>query len=83
MKCIVCGESLTDYEATLRHAVTKKFLDTCNACIKEIGVIPVQVRADLMSEMDLDMVESLLDGDDDEFYDTNAEDDYDEYWDER
>jgi hypothetical protein len=34
--------------------------------------------------VDLDVVESLLDGDDDDFYDEPTDtDDYDEYWNER
>lgn len=84
MKCIVCNADLTDSETTIRHAVTKKFLDTCMVCIKDIGNIPIQVRPDLMSEVDLDMVEDLLDGDDAEFYDDMPDDDYyKDIWDER
>ena len=82
MKGIVCGNSLSDYESTLRHAVSKQFLDTCQECIKAIGVIPVQARNDLLSEMDLDAVESLLDGDDEDFY-REDNDGYDEMWSER
>lgn len=84
MKCVVCNADLTDSETTIRHAVTKKFLDTCMTCIKDIGNIPIQVRPDLMSEVDLDMVEDLLDGDDAEFYDDMPDDDYyKDIWDER
>jgi hypothetical protein len=36
-----------------------------------------------MSEVDLDMVDDLLDGNDDDFYDDSQGDDYDEYWEER
>ena len=86
MKCTVCGENLTDYEVTIRHAITKQFLDTCKKCIADIGNIPIQVRPDLLSEMDLDAVESLLDGDDEDFYDdgNDLEDDYyNDMWNER
>ena len=83
MKCIVCNADLTDSETTIRHAVTKKFLDTCMTCIRDIGNLPIQVRPDLMSEVDLDMVDDLLDGNDDDFYDDSQGDDYDEYWEER
>ena len=83
MKCVVCNADLTDSETTIRQAVTKKFLDTCMTCIKDIGNIPIQVRPDLMSEVDLDMVENLLDGDDDDFYDEPEDDYYKDIWDER
>ena len=86
MKCTVCGEILSDYEVTIRHAITKQFLDTCKKCLSDIGNIPIQVRADLLSEMDLDAIDSLLDGDDSDFYDEsdNPEDDYySDMWNER
>lgn len=85
MKCTVCGEILSDYEVTIRHAITKQFLDTCKKCLSDIGNIPIQVRADLLSEMDLDAIDSLLDGTDDDFYDDaqSLDDDYDELWNER
>ena len=68
MRCSCCNEALTDYEVTLRHAVTKKFLEMCGNCLEDTN-IPIQVRNDLLSEVDLDMVEDLLDGDDSDFYD--------------
>jgi hypothetical protein len=83
MKCTVCNADLSDYEMTIRHAVSKQFLDTCKKCLSDIGNIPVQVRPDLMSEIDLDMAENLLDGDDSDFYDESNDGDYDEFWDER
>ena len=84
MKCTVCNADLSDYEMTIRHAVTKQFLDTCKKCIADIGNIPIQVRPDLLSEMDLDAVENLLDGDDAEFHDETIDDDYyKDLWDER
>ncbi len=86
MKCTVCNADLSDYEMTIRHAVTKQFLDTCKKCLNDIGNIPIQVRPDLLSEMDLDAVENLLDGDDEDFYDegNDLEDDYyNDMWNER
>ena len=82
-RCLCCNADLTDSETTIRHAVTKKFLDTCMTCIRDIGNLPIQVRPDLLSEVDMDMVEDLLDGDDADFYDEVNDDDYDEYWEER
>lgn len=84
MKCVVCNAVLTETEATIRHAVSKQFLDTCMNCIKDIGNLPIQMRPELLSEMDLDMVEDLLDGDDSDFYDNESDGEgYDEYWEER
>lgn len=83
MKCTVCNADLSDYEMTIRHAVSKQFLDTCKKCLSDIGNIPLQVRPDLLSEIDLDIVEDLLDGDDSDFYDEPNDNDYDEYWEER
>ena len=82
MRCSCCNEALTDYEVTLRHAVTKKFLEMCGNCLKDTN-IPIQVRNDLLSEMDLDAMEDLLDGDDAEFYDEPEDDYYKDIWDER
>ena len=82
MRCSCCNEALTDYEVTLRHAVTKKFLEMCGNCLKDTN-IPIQVRNDLLSEMDLDAVEELLDGDDADFYDEPEDDYYKDIWDER
>jgi len=81
-RCGCCNEALTDYEVTLRHAVTKKFLEMCGNCLKDTN-IPIQVRNDLLSEMDLDAVEELLDGDDTDFYDEPEDDYYKDIWDER
>ncbi len=82
MRCSCCNAVLTDYEVTLRHAVTKKFIEMCGNCLKDTN-IPIQVRNDLLSEMDLDAVEELLDGDDSDFYDEPEDDYYKDIWDER
>jgi hypothetical protein len=82
MRCQCCNEILTSYEATLRHAVTKKFVELCGVCLKEIGSsIPLQVRNDLIGEADTDLVD-LLDTDEDEGLYID-EGDYDDYWRER
>ena len=54
----------------------------CSLCLKDTE-IPLQVRSDLLSEVDLDMVETLLDGDDAEFYEEPEDDYYKDIWDER
>lgn len=82
MRCSCCNATLTDYEATLRHAVTKRFVELCGVCLKEIGsAIPLQVRNDLIGEADTDLADLLEDNEEDQLY--IDEGDYDEYWDER
>lgn len=82
MRCTCCNATLTDYEVTLKHAVSKQFIEMCSACLKDTN-IPVEVRYDLMSEVDTDLVEDLLDGNDDDFYEEPEDDLYKDMWDER
>lgn len=83
MKCNVCNATLTDYESSLRHGLSNKFLDLCMVCVKEIGSIPVKGNSDLMTEADATMVDSLLDDDDDYLMDDSYDADMDDYWNER
>lgn len=46
MRCQCCNRNLSDYESTLRHAITNQFVDMCNKCLKEVD-IPVRGRPDL------------------------------------
>lgn len=46
MKCSCCDRFLSDYESTLRHAVTMEFLDTCTKCLEGLD-IPTLGRPDL------------------------------------
>lgn len=46
MRCDCCNKNLSDYEATLRHAVTNEFMNTCNKCLEGLD-IPVRGRPDL------------------------------------
>lgn len=82
MKCELCNEGLTDFEATMRHAITKQFVNTCSQCLTAMGdVIPLQVRNDLLSEGDTGSGDWSEEDDYIEDYDdgTNADD----YWEER
>jgi len=36
MRCLICNKNLSDTESTRKHAITKEYLDTCNACLREI-----------------------------------------------
>jgi nitrate reductase alpha subunit len=83
MRCQCCNATLSDYESTMRHAITKAFVNTCQTCLNAMGdVIPLQVRHDLASEHDSG-TGSLLDSMD--AFDGNdcLDDDLADYWDER
>lgn len=65
MRCTCCGCNLTDYEATMRHALSGDFLDTCQECLTIIqreAPFPVRDRKDLIGETDID---PSIDNDDD------------------
>ena len=82
-RCECCNAVLTPYEMTMRHAITKGFVNTCQTCLNAMGdVIPLQVRHDLASEQDT-ATGSLLDSMDDYVGDDSIDDDVDEYWAER
>ena len=54
MRCICCDKRLSDYETTLKHAVTGAYLDTCVGCLSEIAhdvPMPVKARKDLGPDM--------------------------------
>jgi hypothetical protein len=83
MRCQCCNTALNDYESTIRHAITKQFVEMCSTCLKSIDAhVPLQVRNDLLSDNDMNVLDSLLDADVDYIEDF---DDYGmgEYWDER
>jgi len=46
MRCDCCQKSLSDYESTLRHAITLEFMDTCRKCLTGLN-IPTIGREDL------------------------------------
>lgn len=57
MRCFCCNKRLSDYETTLKHAVTGAYLDTCLDCLSEIAhdvPMPVKARKDLIPDMDID-----------------------------
>jgi hypothetical protein len=41
MRCVCCDRNLNDSESTARHPDTNEFLDTCNKCLREIGITPI------------------------------------------
>lgn len=81
MRCICCNAALNDYESTIRHGITRQFLEMCSICLKSVDAyIPMQVRNDLLSENDTGNIELLEDDDYIEDYD---DDDIEDYWKER
>lgn len=81
MRCQCCNALLTDYENTIRHGITKQFVELCSTCLKSIDAfIPLQVRNDLLSENDIGNGELL---DDDEYIEGYDDDDIEDYWKER
>lgn len=84
-RCQCCNTSLNDYEATIRHAITKQFVELCGTCLKTIDAfIPLQVRNDLLSESDTGNVDTLFDDVEDYIEDTSEDcDGMSEYWNER
>ncbi len=54
-RCQCCDKRLSDYELTLRHAMTNEFMDTCMDCLSEIAEsVPLMVkgRKDLLVSVD-------------------------------
>lgn len=78
MRCSCCNHRLSDYETTLKHAITGAYLDTCLDCLSEIAhevPMPVKGRKDLIANMD---IPQELDKDEDTLYNNyrdNLEDD--------
>lgn len=84
MRCQCCNALLNDYESTMRHAITKQFIEVCMVCIKTIDAyIPLQVRNDLLSESDTGNVDTLWENIEDYIEDTNEDENLDDYWAER
>lgn len=65
MRCSCCNKRLSDYETTLKHAVTGSYFDTCLSCLSEIAhdvPMPVKARKDLIPDMDIhDDIDELTD----------------------
>lgn len=65
MRCTCCNRNLSDYESTLRHAITREFLDTCNKCLDGLD-IPTMGRPDLAKVVEADEFETFSDFDNDD-----------------
>jgi hypothetical protein len=60
MRCQCCDRALNDYESTLKSAVTGKYLDTCNKCLKDLGIKTIG-RSDLSAYEDADKEDCCVD----------------------
>ncbi len=55
MHCRACDKLLTEYQATLKNAVTGQYMDLCKACLEDIKpFVKLIDRKDLITEADLD-----------------------------
>lgn len=53
MRCVICNEGLTDFEATRKYADTNDFVDMCNHCYSYVKRnIHTTEREDLLTEQD-------------------------------
>jgi len=78
MRCILCNAALSDYESTVKHAITGQFLDICQNCFTSMEVdIPVYDRKDLLHEADIPTLDDLVDNHD-QYNDFGNNEHYDE-----
>ncbi len=78
MRCTCCNKRLSDYETTLKHAVTGEYLDTCLDCLSDIAhdvPLPVKARKDLIADMDIhEEVDELTEQEYNKYYRDTEED---------
>jgi hypothetical protein len=55
MHCRACDRLLTEYQSTLKNAVTGQYMDLCKVCLEDIKpFVKLIDRKDLITEADLD-----------------------------
>jgi hypothetical protein len=55
MHCRACDRLLTEYQSTLKNAVTGQYMDLCKICLEDIKpFVKLIDRKDLITEADLD-----------------------------
>ena len=55
MHCRACDRLLTEYQSTLKNAVTGQYMDLCKVCLEDIKpFVRLIDRKDLITEADLD-----------------------------
>lgn len=76
MRCTICNAALSNYESTIRHAITGSFLDICQNCYTAMGVdIPMHDRKDLLHEADIPTLNELAE----DYGEYERFEDYDNY----
>lgn len=55
VRCVCCNANLSDFEATRKDATTRRYLDLCNRCYREVGSPFALVRNDLAHTIDNDL----------------------------
>ena len=64
--CVCCDRLLSDYEATIKNAITFEYMDVCKVCLEDVKPFTKLIdRKDLITEQDLD-------DDDSDDYDTDT-----------
>ena len=61
MRCHCCNTALSDFEATMRHAETDEYLDTCTECL---SVVLVDVALPIKDNRELLLKDNTFDADD-------------------
>ena len=56
MRCVSCDKILSDYESTIKSAITGEYFDMCKHCLSYIDVIYID-RPDLNNEENEDAFE--------------------------
>jgi hypothetical protein len=53
MRCVICNEGLSDFEATRKYADSSEFVDMCNHCYSYVKrSVHTIDRDDLLTEQD-------------------------------
>lgn len=65
MRCDCCDKELNEFECTRKSAISGEYLNTCNKCLKGLGIQTID-RTDLnpyapTGELDEDFIDDLLD----------------------
>lgn len=55
MHCRACDRLLSEYESTIKNAVTFEYMDLCKVCLEDVKPFTKLIdRKDLITEQDLD-----------------------------
>lgn len=64
MRCYCCDRNLSDYESTLRSAISGQFLDTCKRCLQDLDIPLLKSGHELDHTPPDDFDDEVLDDDD-------------------